>query len=53
VGNVVRGRTRDGGAAVTDLAVMALQMAGCIVVAAPVSFGAMWAVFWWADRRGH
>jgi len=36
----------------SELVVMALQMAGCVVVTVPVAFGAMWAVFHWEDRRG-
>ena len=39
----------------SDLLTMALQMTGCIVVAVPVAFGAMWAMFhladWW-ERKG-
>ena len=34
----------------SELVTMALQMAGCVLVAAPVAFGAMWLVFWWADK---
>jgi len=32
-----------------ELLTMALQMAGCIAVAVPVAFGAMWAMFHLAD----
>ncbi len=38
-----------------ELATMALQMAGCIVVAVPVAFGAMWVMFRfanWFEGRG-
>jgi len=37
-----------------DLLTMAAQMAGCVVVAVPVAFGAMWAMFHaadWLERR--
>ncbi len=39
----------------TDLLTMALQMAGCIVVAVPLAFGTMWAAFKaadWFEERG-
>ena len=33
-----------------ELVTMTLQMVGCIVVAGPVAFGAMWVVFWWVEK---
>ena len=33
----------------TELLTMALQMAGCVVFAVPVAFGAMWAMFHLTD----
>lgn len=39
----------------TELATMALQMAGCIVVAVPLAVATMWAAFKaadWFEERG-
>ena len=35
-----------------ELVTMAAQVAGCIVVTVPVAVGWVWAVCWYADRRG-